>query len=160
MLAIFPLSSQRSFSFILPKPRPNFSAAPIRGSGQMWYVGQTIQSEGDGERMEAITASQLRAARGLLGLSQRDLAVLSKVSRATIADFEAGKRQPYPRTLADLQRCLEGAGVAFTTDDDLLGVRIKRAHLPVSHAASSPARPVAPAKPKEDGQIAQLRRRV
>lgn len=111
-------------------------------------------------RMDSITAGQLRAARGLLGLSQRDLAVLSKVSRATIADFEAGKRQPYPRTLADLQRCLEGAGVAFTTDDDLLGVRIKRAHLPVSHAASSPARPVAPAKAKEDGQIAQLRRRV
>src|SRR5581483_10412217 len=27
-------------------------------------------------------------------------------------------------------------------------------------AASSPTRPVAPAKPKEDGQIAQLRRRV
>ncbi len=100
----------------------------------MWYVGQTIQSEGDGERMEAITASQLRAARGLLGLSQRDLAALSKVSRATIADFEAGKRQPYPRTLADLQRSLEAAGVAFMGDDELIGVKIRRLNL-----ASRPA---------------------
>src|SRR5579883_1540809 len=136
MLAIFPLSSQRSFSFIIPKPRPNFSAAPIRGSGQMWYVGQTIQSEGDGERMEAITASQLRAARGLLGLSQRDLAALSKVSRATIADFEAGKRQPYPRTLADLQRSLESAGVAFMGDDELIGVRMRRSNLASRSAAA------------------------
>ena len=114
-------------------------------------------------RMESITAGQLRAARGLLGLSQRDLAALSKVSRATIADFEAGKRQPYPRTLADLQRSLEAAGVAFASDDDLLGVRIRRSHLPASPiAAEKAARPAAsPAKPKApDPHIAQLRRRV
>ena len=80
--------------------------------------------------MEPISADQLRAARGLLGLSQRDLAALSKVSRATIADFEAGKRQPYARTLADLQRAMESAGVAFVSDDELIGVRIRRSDLP------------------------------
>jgi transcriptional regulator with XRE-family HTH domain len=75
--------------------------------------------------MELITASQLRAARGLLGWSQKELATASQVSRATIADFEAGKRQPYARTLADLQRSLEFAGVDFVTGEEL-GVKMKR----------------------------------
>jgi transcriptional regulator with XRE-family HTH domain len=75
--------------------------------------------------MDLITADQLRAARGLLGWSQKELAVEAKVGRATIADFEVGKRRPYPRTLADLQRTLEAAGVEFVNGDDL-GVKIKR----------------------------------
>jgi transcriptional regulator with XRE-family HTH domain len=90
--------------------------------------------------MESVlTAGQLRAARGLLGLSQRDLAGLSKVSRATIADFEAGKRQPYPRTLVDLQRALEAAGIAFVGDDDHVGVKIKRSLLPEQPAVTTAA---------------------
>jgi transcriptional regulator with XRE-family HTH domain len=78
--------------------------------------------------MDLITADQLRAARGLLGWSQKELAVEAKVGRATIADFEVGKRRPYPRTLADLQRTLEAAGVEFVNGDDL-GVKIKRSIL-------------------------------
>jgi transcriptional regulator with XRE-family HTH domain len=75
--------------------------------------------------MESITASQLRAARGLLGWSQKDLAQASKVGRATIADFETGKRAPYTRTLADLQRSMEDFGVEFLNGDEP-GVRMKR----------------------------------
>jgi transcriptional regulator with XRE-family HTH domain len=60
-----------------------------------------------------INAAQLRAARGLLGWSQTDLADAAKVGRATIADFESGKREPYRRTLDDLQSALENAGVIF-----------------------------------------------
>lgn len=111
--------------------------------------------------MEPITAGQLRAARGLLGLSQRDLAGLSKVSRATIADFEAGKRQPYARTLADLQRAMEAAGVAFVSDDELIGVKIKRSNLPSYPSAVTVAeRPARPdSEPRPEKRALQLRRR-
>jgi transcriptional regulator with XRE-family HTH domain len=106
--------------------------------------------------MDLITADQLRAARGLLGWSQKELAVEAKVGRATIADFEVGKRRPYPRTLADLQRTLEAAGVEFVNGDDL-GVKIKRSILmaprPVANerptiSASSKAR--TPARRADD----------
>lgn len=100
-----------------------------------------------------ITAGQLRAARGLLGLSQRELAALSKVSRATIADFEAGKRQPYARTLVDLQRALEAAGVGFVSDDDLVGIKIKRSRLPAQTAVSVTSR-----KPESAERAPSLRR--
>jgi transcriptional regulator with XRE-family HTH domain len=75
--------------------------------------------------VSAISAGQLRAARGLLGWSQADLATEAKVGRATIADFESGKRSPYDRTLTDLQRALEAAGVEFTNGDQP-GVRMTR----------------------------------
>ena len=49
-----------------------------------------------------ISAGQLRAARGILGWSQADLAEAAKIGRATIADFKSGKRDPYVRTLDEL----------------------------------------------------------
>ncbi len=64
--------------------------------------------------MGEISAGQLRAARGLLGWSQTDLAEAAKVGRATIADFESGKREPYPRTIGELRAALEAAGIVFT----------------------------------------------
>ena len=75
--------------------------------------------------MAAISAAQLRAARGLLGWSQTDLAKNAKVGRATIADFESGKREPYSRTLDDLRTALEDEGVEFTNGEQP-GVRLKR----------------------------------
>jgi transcriptional regulator with XRE-family HTH domain len=73
----------------------------------------------------AISAAQLRAARGLLGWSQSDLAEAAKIGRATIADFESGKRDPYARTLDELRSALEAAGVEFTNGEQP-GVRLKR----------------------------------
>lgn len=61
----------------------------------------------------SITAEQCRAARALVGWSQDELAAHSAVAKPTIAGFEAGRRQPYPRTLADLRRALEAGGVSF-----------------------------------------------
>lgn len=73
-----------------------------------------------------LTAAQSRAARGLLGWSQENLARRSKVGRATIADFEAGKRVPYERTLKELQSTLEAAGVVFIPENGGgAGVRLK-----------------------------------
>ncbi|MCU0903461.1 MAG: helix-turn-helix transcriptional regulator [Tabrizicola sp.] len=56
-------------------------------------------------------AAQCRAARALLGISQDDLARLSKVAKRTIASFEKGGYQVAPRTLSALVEALEGEGV-------------------------------------------------
>lgn len=77
----------------------------------------------------AISPAQCRAARSLLGWSQDKLATASKVAKATIANFEAGKREPYDRTLVDLRSTLETAGVIFQADGEMVaggpGVRLK-----------------------------------
>jgi transcriptional regulator with XRE-family HTH domain len=79
----------------------------------------------------SITVGQLRAARGLIGWSQTDLAEKSGVSRPTIADFEAGKREPYPRTIETLRAALEAAGVVFVDENGHgPGVRLKKGYDP------------------------------
>lgn len=65
----------------------------------------------------SITVAQVRAARGLIGWSQTQLAEAAGIGRATIADFEAGKREPYGRTLADLRTALEAGGVQFIAEN-------------------------------------------
>ena len=60
-----------------------------------------------------ITNRQLRAARGLLGLTQSDLAEASNISRETLADFESGKRTPIPNNLTAIMHALELSGVRF-----------------------------------------------
>jgi predicted transcriptional regulator len=60
-----------------------------------------------------ITPAQVRGARAQLGWSQDDLVRESLVSRPTIADFELGKRTPQARTVADIVRALESAGIRF-----------------------------------------------
>ena len=72
----------------------------------------------------SLTPAQCRAARALLNWSQDQLAGLSQVAKATIANFEAGNRAPYPRTLADIHGALERAGVEFTNGDEP-GVKLK-----------------------------------
>lgn len=70
-----------------------------------------------------MTPEQCKAARAMAGLSQQALAEAAKVAPATIATFERGTRNPYPRTLADIQAALESRGVQFTPD----GVQMERA---------------------------------
>lgn len=67
--------------------------------------------------MVTLTASQCRAARALLAWSQDQLAEASQVAKATIANFELGKRTPYDRTLGDLRQSLEAAGVQFIAEN-------------------------------------------
>jgi DNA-binding XRE family transcriptional regulator len=59
------------------------------------------------------SAAQIRGARGLLGWSQDRLAQESKVSRSAIVAIENGKRVSYDRTLYDLIRTFEDAGISF-----------------------------------------------
>ena len=56
----------------------------------------------------------------MLDWSQGDLAREAKVGRQTIVDFERGARQPYGRTLADIQRALEAAGIEFVENGAIL----------------------------------------
>ncbi len=77
----------------------------------------------------SISPAQCRAARSLIGWSQDKLSEASKVAKATIANFEAGKRSPYERTLDDIQAALEEAGVVFISEGNEKaggeGVRLK-----------------------------------
>lgn len=57
-----------------------------------------------------VTAAQLGGARAQLGWTQGGLARASQISRATIADFETGRRAPLRRTLRDIVEALS-AGV-------------------------------------------------
>ncbi len=65
----------------------------------------------------AMTRDQCRAARALLNWTQDRLAEAASVSKKTLADFEAGNRDPYGRTLADIQKALEDAGIEFISEN-------------------------------------------
>ncbi len=65
-----------------------------------------------------ISGKQCRAARAWLGWSQDDLAERADVARRTIAAFEKEKSVPYDRTLRDIQKALEDAGIEFLMDVD------------------------------------------
>ncbi|EXL10008.1 XRE family transcriptional regulator [Aquamicrobium defluvii] len=76
----------------------------------------------------SITLEQCRAARGLLGWSQARLCEAAKVSPATVANFEAGKRIPIANNLTAIRTALESAGVIFIDQNgDGPGVRLRKA---------------------------------
>jgi transcriptional regulator with XRE-family HTH domain len=76
---------------------------------------------------KTITPQQSRGARAMLGWSREQLAEKSKVSNAALADFEAEKRTPYDRTLADIRTALEKAGVEFIAENGGgAGVRLRK----------------------------------
>ncbi len=73
-----------------------------------------------------ITPQQSRAARGLLGWTQSQLSDQSHVGMKTIADFERGARMPQFRTLNDIARSFDLAGVELLPDgNNGEGVRFK-----------------------------------
>ena len=63
--------------------------------------------------MTEITSAQIRAARALLGMSQRELAELSKVSLRTIGDVERGERPGSASIGRALVLSLEAACIVF-----------------------------------------------
>jgi ribosome-binding protein aMBF1 (putative translation factor) len=74
-----------------------------------------------------LSAAQCRAARALVDWSQAQLSAASKVAAKTIADFERGNRTPYDRTLSDIKRALESAGVIFVAENgEGPGVRLRK----------------------------------
>jgi transcriptional regulator with XRE-family HTH domain len=74
-----------------------------------------------------MTPAQCRAARALIAFSQDELAAASGVAKRTIANFEGGLAQPYPRTMAALRSALEAGGVIFIDENgDGPGVRLRK----------------------------------
>jgi transcriptional regulator with XRE-family HTH domain len=69
-----------------------------------------------------ISIAQMRAARGLLGWSQDELAAKAGVGVSTVRDFEVGRRAPRKASMARLLLAFEGTGVVFLNDGTSQGV--------------------------------------
>lgn len=75
----------------------------------------------------SVTPAQIRAARGLLSWSQTELSEKAGVARATIADFESGKRVPISNNVLAIRSALEAAGVIFVPENgEGAGVRLRK----------------------------------
>ena len=74
-----------------------------------------------------ISATQCRAARAMLNLSQNELAKKAQVSRATISDFERSERFPFKNNMLSIISVFKEQGIVFIEDgDEGAGVRLKR----------------------------------
>ena len=77
--------------------------------------------------MMTITAAQSRAARGLLGWSQQELAERAAVGVVTVYQLESGKAAPRRATLTVIRQALEAAGVIFIdANGEGPGVRLRK----------------------------------
>lgn len=65
-------------------------------------------------RVPNITPAQVRAARALLGLSQRELGNRAGVAELTVWTVENGTKKPTVGTMAAIYRVLVESGVRFT----------------------------------------------
>jgi len=72
-----------------------------------------------------MSPEQCRAARGLLDLTQDELAGLADLSSTTVRCFETRLRHPKRSNVVILRRALEAAGVEFL-DKGGQGVRFSR----------------------------------
>jgi transcriptional regulator with XRE-family HTH domain len=72
--------------------------------------------------------AQIKAARSLLGWKQTDLAKASGVGIATIQRIEKseGPASGNYSTVLKIQAALEKAGIEFTDEESVVGVRLKR----------------------------------
>jgi transcriptional regulator with XRE-family HTH domain len=74
-----------------------------------------------------VTPAQCRAARGLLGWSQHELARQAGVGIVTVHQLETGASQPRRATLEVIRRALESAGVEFIDENGGgPGVRLRK----------------------------------
>jgi predicted transcriptional regulator len=78
-------------------------------------------------RLILISGRHLRAARGLLGWTQKDLAKRGKVALGTLRKMEDsdGRVEARTETLIRVMTALEKAGVEFLNDDQP-GVRMRK----------------------------------
>lgn len=66
----------------------------------------------------SVSASQVRAARALLGISQDELAAKSGVPKRTVVRFELGEGIPRQSTVKAIADALEHAGISFIADSE------------------------------------------
>jgi transcriptional regulator with XRE-family HTH domain len=74
--------------------------------------------------MNRMTGAQIRAARGFLDWTVRDLGKKAKVHFNTVHAIERGKSIAKPETLAAIRQAIEKAGVQFTSGNRA-GVRLR-----------------------------------
>lgn len=81
-----------------------------------------------------ITKEQIRAARGLLGIKQTDLAKAAAISEMSVKNIERGATDPRLSTLMALKEALEKMGVVFMEPgaqiDGGYGVRLSNKESP------------------------------
>jgi transcriptional regulator with XRE-family HTH domain len=73
-----------------------------------------------------MTPAQCRAGRGLLELTQTQLAEAAGLGLSTVVDFERSRRTVSADAAASILRALEAAGVEFTNGEQP-GVRLRKA---------------------------------
>jgi predicted transcriptional regulator len=74
-----------------------------------------------------ITPAQCRAARGLIGWSQQDLANNACVGTVAVHQLESGTSRPRRATLDVVKRAFEAAGVEFIDENGGgAGVRLRK----------------------------------
>jgi len=71
-----------------------------------------------------ITPIQCRAAREMLKWRREHLQEITKLGRETIGNFEREISSPTVRTLADLKKAFENAGIEFVNDEKGEGVKL------------------------------------
>ncbi|WP_093154598.1 helix-turn-helix domain-containing protein [Thalassobaculum litoreum] len=71
----------------------------------------------------------LRAARALLGWSQRELSQESGVHQSVIGRIEGKDGRARAATLERLARAMEREGIVFFSDSGMEGIRIPKANL-------------------------------
>jgi transcriptional regulator with XRE-family HTH domain len=80
----------------------------------------------------SITAATCRAARGLVNMSQDDLARAARVGPSTVRNYEAGRSVPVANNLSAILAALEGAGVEFIAENGGgAGVRLRKPSLAI-----------------------------
>lgn len=79
-----------------------------------------------------MTASQIRAARALIGAKQSELARAAGISLATLNNVERGVGDPRTSTLNAIEQALETAGVEFAEDPVSEVVRLRRLERPAA----------------------------
>jgi transcriptional regulator with XRE-family HTH domain len=80
-------------------------------------------------RLRMIRPGQIRAARGLLGWTQAQLARAAGLSEVAVKNLERGRTDPRASTLTAIQEAFDRAGVVFLDPGDTRnggsGVRLK-----------------------------------
>lgn len=71
-----------------------------------------------------ITPVQCRAAREMLKWRRDELQKITKLSRETIGNFEREISSPTARTLLDIRKAFEEAGIEFVNNDKGEGVKL------------------------------------
>lgn len=85
-----------------------------------------------------LTGAHVLAARGLLGLSKKELGDLVGVAEKTILRFEKGDRVPNAATLAKIQAEMERRGIEFSNGT---GTGVRLDHLKAAEYARVQSRP-------------------